>query len=366
MLRALKFVAVLAVILLAYLLVWPVPVSPKAWVEPPLASYTGDFVVNNKLSDFTKLPFDGLNGPEAVIQHPQTGELYATSHGGWVVRWPAGSGAPKRWVNLGGRALGIAFDQSGNLWAANAYVGLQKVSPDGEITTELDTADGVAIRYADDLAILPDGKIYLSDASTKFVAEDWGGTLEASLLDLMEHGLYGRIIEYDPNTRQSRVVMRDLSFANGVAADPAGNFILVVETGEYRIWKYWLRGAKAGTQEVIIAGVPGFPDNIHRGQDGRFWVGLAAPRVDILDKFANRPAIRKMMQRMPKFTHPKPQLYGLVFAINDQGQVQHNLQDPSGSVYTTTGAYETDEYLYVSSLTAPFVARYSKLELGIK
>lgn len=366
MLHLLKGVAIVIMLSLAYLLVWPVPISPKAWVAPELASYSGDFSVNDKLSNFTRLPFDGLHGPEAVIQNPQNGEMVATSHEGWIVRWPVGSSSPKRWVNVGGRPLGIAFDKLGNLWVANAYLGLMKVTPQEDISVELNVAENIDIRYADDLAIAPNGNIYFSDASTKFAGEDWGGTLEASLLDLMEHGLYGRIIEYNPSTQQSRVVMRGLSFANGVAMDESGEFILVVETGEYRVWKYWLRGEKAGTQEVVISGVPGFPDNVHRGQDGRFWVGLTAPRSDVLDTFASRPKIRKMLQRLPEFMRPNVAPYGLVFAIDAQGQVQHNLQDPSGSIYTTTGAYETDDYLYVSSLTAPFLARYSKSELGIK
>lgn len=365
MIRSLKVLTVLLVVLLCYLLFWPVPVSPKAWESPGLASYDGDFTVNNKLTEFTKVSLDGLTGPEAIIQNPQTGEMFATSHEGWLLRWQPGSATPKKWLELGGRPLGIDFDGQGNLWVANAYLGLMKVTPEGVVSTELDNVDDVPLRYADDLAIAPNGNIYLSDASTKFSAEQFGGTLEASLLDLLEHGLYGRIIEYNPQTKVSRLVMRGLSFANGVAVDQAGQFILVVETGEYRVWKFWLQGPKAGTQEIIISDLPGFPDNIHRGDDGRFWVGLAAPRVAILDTLAGYPKMRQVLQRFPEFMHPKVEPYGAVLAINSQGDVLANLQDPKGYIYATTGAFETESYLYVASLTAPFFARYSKQELDL-
>jgi len=57
---------------------------------------------------------------------------------------------------------------------------------------------------------------------------------------------------------------------------------------------------------------------------------------------------------------PKVVPYGAVFAIDQDGQVVSNKQSPSGQVYATTGVAETDEYLYITSLTAPFLARIEK------
>jgi DNA-binding beta-propeller fold protein YncE len=63
-----------------------------------------------------------------------------------------------------GRPLGIAFDQRGNLWAADSFSALlSKVSPAGKVTTEL-TDDGteplVGPNY---VAIDQKGRVYLSD-----------------------------------------------------------------------------------------------------------------------------------------------------------------------------------------------------------
>ena len=351
-------VVLLLAILLAYLFLWPVPVAPQAWQAPPAREYTGEFAVNNELDNFEALPLDGLTGPEAVVQGPN-GYLYATSHEGWVLRWLENQ-EPKRWVKLAARPLGIALDAEANLWAACVDTGLLKITPQGEVSTELTEVDGLAIRYADDLDIASNGKIYLSDASTKFFPSDWGGTLAASLLDILEHAGNGRLIEYDPETAIARVLKQGLNFANGVALDPAQQFVLVVETGSYRVWKLWIAGAKAGQEEVILENVPGFPDNIHVGKQGRFWVGLTAPRAAILDKLSNKPRLRKVVQRLPAFMRPKVVPYGAVFAIDQDGQVVSNKQSPSGQVYATTGVAETDEYLYITSLTAPFLARIEK------
>ena len=36
------------------------------------------------------------------------------------------------------------------------------------------------------------------DASTRFAPKDWGGTFEASVLDILEQSATGRVLEYDP------------------------------------------------------------------------------------------------------------------------------------------------------------------------
>lgn len=53
--------------------------------------------------------------------------------------------------------------------------------------------------------------------------------------------------------------------------------------------------------------------------------------------------------------------YGAVFAIDgNDGEVVRNLQAPNGAVYATTGVTETAEFLYITSLTAPFLAKTAK------
>ena len=50
-------------------------------------------------------------------------------------------------------------------------------------------------------------------ASTKCGAKESGGTYEAGLLDLMEHGGHGRLIVYDPMTRVTKTLLDGLNFA---------------------------------------------------------------------------------------------------------------------------------------------------------
>ena len=225
--------------------------------------------------------------------------------------------------------------------------------------------DGVPIVYADDLDLTEDGKIYFSDASSKFGAESNGGTYAASLLDIAEHGGHGRLLVYDPADQSTKLVMAGLNFANGVATAADSSFVLINETGSYRIHKYWLTGEKAGTAEVIIDNLPGFPDNIVRGRDGRFWVGLVSPRSQELDNISSSPLIRKMVQRLPQFMQLAAESYSHVIAIDGDGNVLTSLQDPNGQHHTNTGALETDDWLYISSLHADNLARIKREDAGI-
>lgn len=364
--RALFNTLALSIILaLAYLFAWPVEIKPVGWTSPVNLGYVRDFATNQKLESFERLGMGDLTGPEAAVLSPD-GSLIATSHEGWLVRWDDDQQEGVPFVDVGGRPLGVDFDAQGNLWIANAYSGLMKLTALGELSIELTEVDGIALRYADDLAVAPNGKIYLSDASTRFAAKDYDSTLAASLLDIMEHSDNGRIIEFDPSTGDAKVVLDNLTFANGVAADPLGRFIIVAETGEYRIWKHWISGLNAGKSEIIIDNLPGFPDNVHIGENGRYWVGLTAPRSEVLDDLSGEPFWRSVIQRLPEVMRPQVESYGLVFAIDENGNVLENLQSPSGSVYATTGVAESAKYIYVTSLTAPFLARYKKSDLKIQ
>lgn len=359
-----KIVGVMLLCAVAYLSLWPVPIKPIAWASPVDQKYTGKFSANHKLNGHEKLTLDGLHGPEAAAQDSQ-GNWVASTHEGWIVRWREGSTAAEKWLDVGGRPLGLAFDAQDNLWVANAYLGLQRVTPSGTLSTELDKVNDSPLKYADDVVVALDGKVYFSDASTRFGAQENGGTLPASLLDIMEHSKSGRVIVYDPATKESKVLFDGLTFANGVAIAGNGEFLLLAETGEYRIHKLWLTPEREGQSELIVENLPGFPDNIHRGLDGRFWVGLAAPRSKLLDDLSDKPFFRKMIQRLPAMMHPEVVHYGHVLAFDENGQLLVNLQSPNGEVYTTTGVIESEDNLYVTSLTAPFLTKIRKSDLNL-
>lgn len=350
-----KALAVLIMLAAAYLLFWPVAVEPQAWTATKDPGYTGQYEANSALSEmsFIELPA-GEYGPEDIAVGPD-GRLYTAVHSGKILSIDPNTGDAAVAADTGGRPLGIEFDDAGTLWVADAYLGLMTVSAGGEVSLiASETSEGSPIRYADDVDIAPDGRVYFSDASTRFGARDNGGTLAASLLDLMEHSANGRVLVYNPETRRTDVFADGLTFANGVAISADGAYLLVNETGTYEVHRYSLLEESYGDKETILTALPGFPDNINRMNDGTFWVGIVSPRSKAMDSLADSPFLRKVVSRLPEALRPGPQLYAFVVQINERGTVLANLQDPSGAYATTTGATELpDGRLVISSLTEP-------------
>lgn len=346
--KPLNVASLLAGVSLAgYLMLAPIPVDPVAWQAPENPGYTGPFAQNQHLSQLTRVELNGDIGPEDLDVGPD-GLVYFSLLSGDIKRINANNEI-EPWVNTQGRPLGIEFDQNGHLIVADAMKGLLSVSPDKTITTLLQNVDGIDLRYADDVDIADNGKIYLSDASTKFHADEYG-TYGASLLDIMEHGAHGRLIEFDPTTGKATTLLDGLNFANGVAMSHDQQSVLINETGTYRVLKVGLNGDDRGDVSVVIENLPGFPDNLAQGNNGVYWVGLVSPRSAALDSLSNYPTLRKVVQRLPAFMRPKAQHFGHVIAVNDAGEVVHNLQDPLGMYGQTTGALEVGDKLYISSL----------------
>ncbi|KAL7161050.1 hypothetical protein ACSBR2_041657 [Camellia fascicularis] len=133
--------------------------------------------------------------------------------------------------NLGprcGRPLGLGFNQiTGQLYINDPFVGLTVVGPTGGNATQ---------------------SIQSGDST-------------------------GRLLRYDPKTKQVIVLMRGLAGPVGVAVSKDGTFVLVSKFIHKRIQKYWIRGDKANTSEILI-NFQGNPNKIKRNKDGEFWVAL--------------------------------------------------------------------------------------------
>jgi sugar lactone lactonase YvrE len=297
-------------------------------------------------------------GPEHIAVGPD-GKLYAAMTSGNLLRIDPVSGRREVFANTGGRVLGFDFDAQGRMIAADAMKGLLAVTPDARVTVLADHVKGDdPIGYADAVVVSPDGTIYFTDASTRFAPAAWGGTYEASVLDIIEQSATGRVLAHEPATGKTRVVAHGFSFANGIALSADGHTLFVNETGRYRLWKVDGRvndldirsGSPAAV--VLLDNLPGYPDNLMRGRGGRIWVGLFKPRNPAADSLADRPFLRKVLLRLPRFLIPLGKSYGHVFAIDEAGRVTEDLQDPSGVYPETTSATETPDRLYIHSLHA--------------
>ncbi len=354
--------AILLGAVVLYLLLWPVPVKSVAWQAPADRGHVEPYSDANRLRAAKLLPLGEHEGPEDVALGAD-GKLYISTADGRILRMNQDGSNVEIFAETGGRPLGLEFDADNNLLVANAYLGVQRIDPDGRVELLFDSIGDSKLVYTDDIAIAADGRIFVSDATTRFAPGEHGGTYAASVLDLIEHGDSGRIIEFDPDTRSTRLFADGLSFANGVAVSSDQAYLLVVETGAYRIWRYPL-AANGATRELVVDNLPDFPDNLNNGLQGRIWVGLISPRDPLLDQLTGWPLLRNMILRLPDAMRPGARPHSHVIAITVAGDVLMDLQGDTGAPPSLTGVLETRSALYLTSLFGQHLGRLDKVDLA--
>jgi sugar lactone lactonase YvrE len=349
--RFLLIVVILIAAVVTYLLVAPVDIDPIAWQPPAAPELSGQYQQNNRLSSTERLSLGSGFAPEDVAIDSGN-RIYSGFEDGRIIQLQPEGTAPRLFANTGGRPLGLAFDPAGNLIVADAIKGLLSINPKGEVTTLLTSSDGALFGCLNDLDIARDGTIYFTEASKKFPMSKFAE-------DLLEHGPNGRLLAYDPKAQKSRTMLRDLHFANGVAVSPDQSFVLVAETGMYRVMRVWLSGPRQGQEEVFIDNLPGFPDGISSNGRDKFWLAIVSPRDKLFDKILPHPFLRKVVGRLPKFLQPAPQRYSFVLGLDTNGRVIENLQDPSSSCYAEiANVLEHDGSLYFGSIGESAIGKH--------
>ena len=336
---------------LMYLLIAPVPITPAAWTPPAAPALTGQYAQNTRLSTIQKLPLGDGHKPEDVALDAE-GRIYAGFEDGRIMVLQPDGTQPRVFANTQGRPLGLIVDREGNLIVADAIKGLLSVNKAGEITVLAEEADGVKFKCLNDLDIGADGTIYFTEASNKFPMSQYTN-------DLLEHQPNGRLLALDPKSRRPRTLLRNIHFANGVAVSPDQTFVLVAETGEYRIRRVWVKEPKMGQSDIFIENLPGFPDGISSNGRDRFWLALVTPRQALFDRMLPYPFMRKMVARLPKFMQPAPKRYSFVLGLDPQGRVTENLQNGSDDCYAEiANVVEHDGALYFGSIGEDTIGRF--------
>ncbi len=346
--RALLLVLVLVIGALAYLAIKPSPIDPVAWDPTPARELTGPLAPNTRLAAAELIGQGQIDGPEDVETDAQ-GRVYAGTNAGTVVR--VEHGKIEVFADTGGRPLGLDFAPDGALIVADAKKGLLSISPEGQVSTLSDSADGVAYGFTDDVAVASDGVVYFTDASDKFGFGD-------HMLDLLEGRPHGRLLRYDPATRTSSVLAQGLYFANGVALARDESFLVIAETYRHKISRHWLKGPRAGETEPFAADLPGCPAGVAASGRGTFGVAMFTVRNPAGDCLAPRPLLKQMVANLPRFLWPKPAPYGLVIELDEQGGVVRSLHDASGAyVEQVTSAHEYAGRLYLGHLHRDRISR---------
>ncbi len=331
---------------------WPSPIDPAAVAVQASDPLEGPWQPNDALHPSQWLGAGEIPGPEDVA-FGEDGSVYAGTADGRIVRiHPNRAGArPQTIAQTGGRPLGLDVAPDGSLVVADGRRGLLSVQLDGTVSLLADAADGVPFGFTNDVDVSRGAVAYFTDASSRWTVGEY-------VYDLMEGRPHGRLLRFDPERGEPEVLLGGLFFANGVALAPDESFVLVNETYQYRVRKYWLAGELAGTSEVIVDGLPGFPDGVSCDERGRYWLAMFTVRNPAASWLAPRPWARALIMKLPAALWPKPARYGLIAELDGEGTVRRTLQDPDGSrVFNVTSAEVHDGWLYAGTLMGDRISR---------
>ncbi|CAK9311442.1 unnamed protein product [Citrullus colocynthis] len=249
-----------------------------------------------------------------------------------------------------GRPLGLKFHPSTcELYIADAYFGLLVVGPQGGLARQLAaSAQGVPLRFTNALDIdSHNGVVYFTDSSILFQRRVW-------VLSIINGDKTGRLLKYDPHTKNVTVLRKGLAFPNGVALNADSSFLLLAETGTLQVLKFWLKGPKTHSVEVF-AQLERFPDNIERTDNGDFWIAMNTGRGKL------ETQTWKGLDQGATFQHgevkiPWSQADPVAVKLDERGEVKGMVDGGEGQALESVSEVEESKgRLWIGSAVKPYV-----------
>ena len=319
------------------------PVDPVRWQPPPV-----DALPEVPSADLTVVPVPG-NAPEHVVVDAG-GNIWTGVDDGRIVRITP-DGQPAVVATTVGRPLGLAVARDGRLLVCTSPGGLLAMDTDsGKFETLVEEVDGRRLQFCSNVTETPDGTIYFTESTSAFTYANYVGAI-------FEARGRGSLFRRDPDGTVLTVVP-GLYFANGVTPTADGSALVFAETQGRRLSKYWLTGSQAGTVTPLAVNLPGMPDNLSTGADGRIWCALVTPANRVADRLAAGPPIlRKILWSLPDRFQPKPESVVWAVAFDpDSGQVVAGVRTTHPSFGLVTGLVEAGGRLWMGCIGAPAVA----------
>lgn len=290
------------------------------------------------------------NAPEDVVVDA-AGQIWTGVDDGRIVRIPADGGEPAVVADTGGRPLGLTVARDGRVLICDSHRGLLALDPEsGKLEVLVESVDGRRLQFCSNVTEASDGTLYFTESTSAFPYEYYkGAALEArgrgSLFRLSPDGTVSTLLD-------------GLYFANGVTLTADESAVVYAETMGRRLSKYWLAGPNAGSVAPLVSNLPGYPDNISTGADGRIWTAMVASINGLGEWLAPRaPALRKLLWRLPY--RLLPDLPSEVWAVAfdpDSGEVVGGLRTRHPEFGLATGLVESAGRLWLACIGAPAVA----------
>jgi sugar lactone lactonase YvrE len=191
----------------------------------------------------------------------------------------------------------------------------------------------------DNLEVSEDGRrIYFTEPF-----DYTGASVDDALDEALALSPNGRLWRYDIETDTTRLIAEGFHFINGVLYDlhpgqPREESVLVTQTSLFRLTRFYLRGPKAGRDEVVLDGITGLDDGMDRDAQGRIWLALFSNRSALLTWVHEHAWIKPLFMRVPaRLLMALPQRTGVLVV------------SPDGRTPLYTALYDGDALASVAS-----------------
>lgn len=291
----------------------------------------------------TIVPVPGF-APEDVVVDAHGG-VYTGVVGGDVIRVDSKSGSHEVVGNTGGRPLGLAVARDGRLLICDSHRGLLAMDvTTGEFETLVDAFEGRPLTFCSNVVEASDGSVYFTESTDRFGYEHYKGAA-------LEGRGSGSLFRLDGNGAVTRLAS-GLHFANGVTLTADESAVVFAETTGARVSKFWLTGPQAGTVTPLADELPGYPDNISTGSDGRIWVAMVSDRNAVVERLATKaPMLRKLLWRLPYTWLPDVKRTVWVIAFDpDDARVLTQLRARHSAFGSTTGVVQDGNRVWLGGI----------------
>ncbi|MEM7135661.1 MAG: hypothetical protein AAF500_03730 [Myxococcota bacterium] len=229
------------------------------------------------------------------------------------------------------------------------------------------------LAFCNDLDISSDGRrIYFTEPIAYEGASMGGGAVgEAITL-----GDNGRLWRHDLESGETRLVADGFHFIDGILVDvsPDGQrerSVLVTQTPGFAITRFFIAGPNAGRAEAVWTSLPGMPDGMDRGADGRIWVGLFRKRSAFLTWAHKNPWIKPLLLRLPLDLLPVPKETGVLGLSTDGSEALYYAMHRGPELTDAAVVVPGKKHLYIANfdvtqrgiLRMPYPPRRHRLNL---
>ncbi|KAJ1395676.1 Strictosidine synthase, conserved region [Sesbania bispinosa] len=300
-------------------------VDMPAWSEVPTDQDKENLLQKSEIKFLNQ-----VQGPESIAFDPLGRGPYTGLADGRILFWNGQS-----WVDF-------AYTSPNRSELCNPIASatpFSYVGPEGGIATSLATeAEGVPLRFTNDVDIDTEGNVYFTESSANYPRRNF--------IQLVFSGDdSGKVLKYNPATKETTALVRNVQFPNGISLSKDGSFFVFCEGAIGRLRKYWLKGDKAGTSEVIAI-LPGFPDNVRVNENGDFWVAIHCRRYMYSYLSGLYPKIRKVILKLPIPTKYQYLLqiggwqHAVIVKYSPEGKLLQILEDSQGKVVRAVSEVE--------------------------